>query len=367
MDSTELHYVNYDPEELWNRIHQTYLSEGGDILYPGNEKEILLRAVQAVCVAILGRVDNALRQATRKYAQDEFLDLYGEERGCPRIEATAATATVEITFRATGTAQTIEAGTELTADGIMLYHLTEDIEASGAAETIETTIECSEAGAAGNALANGTQMQFMQGNGAVLSVYATSNATGGQDREDEEAYRERIGTHGLTTNTTGPSGAYEAAAEAVSTLVLDAKALNDGDDEVGIYLVLEDGADSETILAEVEAALSPTTVRPLNDHVEAHLADEVEYILRPKVYYPSSANLDGTIDEAVEEYQDWQDHTIGRAFNPDKLTATLYQLGATRVQYAPGDGIDGGGAVYTEIAAREHCVGTITPELVVTT
>lgn len=367
MDSTELHFINYDPEVLWNRIHDTYIDKGGDILYPGNEKEILLRAVEAIGVAIFAKVDNALRQATRKYSVREYLDLYGEEHDCPRIEAKAAKAAVRITFVPSGVALTIAAGTELTADGVVLYHLTEDVEQTGAEQIVETTIECSTAGAIGNGLTEGTQMQFIQPNGAVSSIYTTSNATGGQDREEQEAFRERIGKHGLTSNTAGPSGPYEAGAEAVSSLILDAKALNDDAGNVGIYLILGEGADSTALIDAVTEALSPTTVRPLNDHVQVHLAEETAYTLRPTIYYPSSANLADAISTAISEYKDWQDHTIGRAFNPDKLMAALYQLGATRVQYQSDDGIDGEGAVYTEIEERAHCVGTITPELVVTT
>ena len=124
-------------------------------------------------------------------------------------------------------------------------------------------------------------------------------------------------------------------------------------------------ADSEALIAAVEAALSATDVRPLTDLVSVDLADEVEYTLHCKVWYPAGLNIATAIETAKDDYQKWQDDTIGRAFNPDKLTASLYMLGATRVQYQDGDGIDGGGATYTEIEPREHCVGTIELELVV--
>lgn len=365
MDTSELHYVNCDPEAIWDKMQETYIAEGGDVLYPGDEKEILLRAVQAISVAILACVDNGLRQSTRRYSQGEFLDLYGEEHHCPRIEATKAKATVEITFEATGVAKTIPAQTELTADGVFLYHLTEDVTQTGAAQTVQAEIECSTAGAVGNGLTSGTQMQFIQSEDAVLSIYTTTAATGGQDREEQEAFRERIGEHGVVTNVAGPSGPYEAMAEAVSSLILDAKALNDDEGDVGIYLILASGASSSAIIQAVEDALSPRDKRPLNDHVEVHLATEVAYTLHPTIYYPSSENLADAITATIAEYKDWQDHTIGRAFNPDKLTAALFQLGVTRVQYASSDGISGAGAVYTEIAQRSHCVGTITPEVVI--
>ena len=58
MDTNGTHYIHYDPDTIWELIIGTYIAEGGDILYPGDEKEILLRAVQALLEAkrLSGRV-----------------------------------------------------------------------------------------------------------------------------------------------------------------------------------------------------------------------------------------------------------------------------------------------------------------------
>ena len=48
MDNTELHYLTYDPEAIWDEMHDAYIEAGGEALYPGDEKEMLLRSVQAV-------------------------------------------------------------------------------------------------------------------------------------------------------------------------------------------------------------------------------------------------------------------------------------------------------------------------------
>ena len=102
MDNTELHYLTYDPDEIWDQMIENYVEAGGDILYPGDEKEMLLRSVQADIVQIFAGVDNALRMATLRYAVGPYLDVIGELRSCARIEASAATATVTITTNATG-------------------------------------------------------------------------------------------------------------------------------------------------------------------------------------------------------------------------------------------------------------------------
>ena len=62
MDDTELHYVTYDPKAIWLDMMMAYIEAGGDILYPGDEKEMLLRSVLADVVQVLANVDNALRK-----------------------------------------------------------------------------------------------------------------------------------------------------------------------------------------------------------------------------------------------------------------------------------------------------------------
>ena len=136
----ENHYLAYDPEELWKEMIVAYVEAGGDILYPGDEKEMLLRGVQAIVTQVFAGVDAALRMDTLRYAVGEYLDIYGEKRNCIRIPAEAATCTVEIKFRASGTAKTLAAGTALTADGEHLYLLTEAVEQTGYEQTINAEV-----------------------------------------------------------------------------------------------------------------------------------------------------------------------------------------------------------------------------------
>lgn len=361
MDETELRYVDYDAEKTWDEMMRVYIEQGGDVLYPGDEKEILLRSVLAIATAIMAKVDSALRMDTLTYATGDYLKEYGLKRNCQYIEAVAAEAKVEITFRATGVARTLPAGTELTEDGAVIYTLKEDVYQTGTAQVVETEIVCQEAGVIGNGLNEGAQMQFVENNEAVISCIVTETASGGVDAEDEEVYRERIRNFGLASVTTGPEQLYESQTMAVSSQIVDARALNDGGGEVGIYLILQDGADEGAIINSVTQALSAVTTRPLTDHVVVHLAGEKEYALNVKVWYSQYAGIGEDVTNAIAEYQAWQDNRIGRPFNPDKLIAMLYQAGCDRVQYLEGSGMDGAEAPeYTEIGQDEHCKGTIT-------
>lgn len=359
-NDNEVHYLTYDPEELWIAMIVAYVEAGGDVLYPGDEKEILLRGVQAILVQSFAGVDNALRMDTLRYALRDYLNLYGEKRNCYRIEATAATATIEIQFRATGEGKTIEKDTALVAeDGEMMYLLLEDVVQTGYAQTVTAQVICSRTGSVGNGLLAGMQMQFLAPQDAVVSVYCTESAAGGQDEEDDETYRERIERYGLTNITTGPEVQYESAAMDVTSEILDANAINGGGGVVNVYLLLASDNGADAIIDAVKAKLNAQETRPLTDSVNVERAKALPYTLNVQYSTSTGSSADKAIAAAVDEYKAWQDETIGRAFNPDRLMASLYQAGAVRVIWGDGSNFNGGNVEYTEISDDSHCSGTI--------
>lgn len=361
MENTGIHYLTYDPEAIWDEMIATYVEEGGDVLYGGDEKEILLRGVQAIIVQMFAGVDNALRMATLRYATGDYLKILGESRDCEYIEAAAARGTVKITFRASSTALTIPAGAAMTADGERYFALADDVYQSGYAQEVSAEIVCTEPGAIGNGLGVGTAMQFTTTYPAVTGITVTQETSGGMDAEDEEIYRERIRQSGLTSITTGPESQYEAITKAVSSEIIDASAMMLSPGVVGVYLLLKDGAASGAIIDQVRSALSAKDVRPLTDTVDVALCGTKRYTLN--MGYQTGENADtqthNAIASAVEEYTAWQNNTIGRPFNPDRLVALMYQAGCTRVVFQEGSVFDGGAVVYTEIPPDTRVTGEI--------
>mgnify|MGYP003571269337 CR=1 FL=1 len=361
MDSTELHYLTYDPDEIWDEMTKTYIEEGGDILYPGDEKEMLLRAVLADIVLVFAGVDNALRMQTLRYAVGTYLDVVGENRDCERIEASAATATVKITTKATGSPSVMAAGTKMTADGEIFYLLQEDVTLSGYQESIIASVIADRTGSVGNGLLTGMEMGLSIPNDAIDNIIVTTDAVGGNEKEEDEVYRERIRTSGLATVLTGPERQYEEKAKAVSSVIVDAKAVNLTDGTVGVYLILSTETGAAALIESVKDALSPVNVRPLTDTVYVYEATDIPYTLNVEVKSDGSSSVTAAIADAVAEYQEWQDSTIGLAFNPDRLMAAIYQAGATRVTWGEGSCFDTSGAVeYTEIGRTQRCKGIIT-------
>lgn len=366
MQDTGIHYVEYDAGVLWQKMLEAYVEAGGDILYPGSEKEILLRAVQLIIILQLAEIDGGLRQALLRYAIDDKLKEYGENRRCPYISATKATATVTITFRASGATQTIRAGEPVTADGVMLYTLDDDVEDTGTARTVTARVTCSKAGAAGNGLLAGTQMQFLLQHNGVTSVVCATDAKNGQDDEDQEKYRERIRTKEMSSVTTGTTESYRSAAMAVSSVIVDAKAMRDEhtDGLVRVYLLLSDNTGASAIIAAVADALSDRSVRPLTDNRTVELATAVPYSLSVHYEAPDDAAISNDVAEAIQNYLTWQNGCIGRAFDPDMLKTYMHEAGARHVVFDASSRFNGSASiVYTQIGNNEVCSGTVMAEV----
>ena len=360
MDSTELHYVTYDPEAIWKEMMLAYITAGGDVLYPGDEKEMLLRSVQADIVQVFAGVDNALRMQTLRYAVGDYLDIIGEKRGCTRIQAAAARATVSITTNVTGKSSTLAAGTAMTADGEVFYLLVDALTLNGYEQTMTAEVIADRTGSAGNGLKAGTEMSLADVSSGVNSIVVTVAAAGGNEAEDDDTYRERIRAYALARVGTGPARQYETIAKTVSSDILDAKAINAGAGNVVVYLLLSTQTGADGILKSVEEALSAEDVRPLTDHVTVQQATDIPYALKVKYSCDNASQTNAAISAAVKDYQEWQDNTIGQAFNPDRLMAMLYQAGATRVIWDTGSAFNGGSVTYTEIAENKRCKGEIT-------
>ena len=365
MDDSELHYLTYDPDEIMTEMMLAYADAGGSVIRAGDEKEMLLRGVQNTLMLAFAGIDNALRMATLRYAVGPYIDVIGENRDCYRIQATKATSKIAITTDATGETVTIPAGSSLTEDGMILYETDEDIVLPGTAGTVNGTITAVQAGAKSNSLLSGADMQFLVTFNGVLTVTCTENAKGGQDREDDVTYKNRLRVYGLAAVTTGPSESYERIALGTSSDIIDAKAIHGDDLDVEIYLILKEGAVASTIKAEVLAACSPKSERPLSDNLIVDTAEDLPYTLNVKYSGVDTTNLAEAVAAAVAKYQDWQDNVIGQVFNPDILKSYLYNAGCTQVVFGSGSvGVDGNAPARVVIDPDQRCKGTITTAVI---
>ncbi len=362
----DLHYLTYDPEAMWREIHLAYLGQGGDPLYPGDEKEMLLRGAMAILAQCYAAADHAARMQTLRYATGEYLDLIGEKRGIERIAAVAATGKINITIKPGAAGHVLAAGT-LYTDGARTYQLSEGIAVPAGTENVTVSADstCTEAGSVGNALMAGTLLYPIQQDAKAISVIVTETTRGGLEEEADEAYRERIRTGGFYGATTGPAGAYESRAEAVSASIVDAKARRAEAGEVEVSLLLEEGLTEEEetqIQSDVLEALNGESARPIADTVTVRKAEEVPYELN--ILYEaegaSTENMAILLAQAADAYKAWQEGAVGRPFDPYRLLAALYTAGATRAEWDEASNLNSGEVARTAMEAYQCLKGTIT-------
>ena len=358
MNNSEVHYITYDPDAIWEAIVAEYQAQGGDTLYPGDEKEMLLRGVQAAFVQALAGVDTALRMDTLRYAVGEYLDIYGEKRNCRRTDATYAQIRVHWSQDAAGET-IIPEGTLVTPDGVIYYALDGAIDLTGGTSG-DVTATCEDAGTDGNCVAaTGTPLNFsadVDGTGDVVTLTGYLTAAG-TDAEDDDTYRERIRTYGLSAVTTGTKASYESAARSANIAIRDALCKQtyayydtsahqwveyDPDSQtvtqyatracVGLYLAYNpDEITEANAIQAARAEVNDPSKKPLTDLIFVHSGTVANYQINVTIGH--TGDISEAVAAAVEEYQAWQDYSFTGEWNAERLTALLYQAGAESLTY----------------------------------
>ena len=62
-------YMSVDADEMWEQIMTAYVEAGGDILYPGDEKEMVLRVLQSMLLNEAAKTESAIKMTTLRYAE----------------------------------------------------------------------------------------------------------------------------------------------------------------------------------------------------------------------------------------------------------------------------------------------------------
>jgi phage-related baseplate assembly protein len=368
--SETIHYLSYEPDSMWEAMMEAYQQAGGELLFPGDEKELLLRSVQAVLISAYAAHDTCAKQRTLRFATGAYLDLLGENKGVPRIAAAHASADAQVTLYGVGTL-TLPKDTLFTQDGSIFYATqnTVIVASSGGEVSTTVTLVCTEGGVLGNGIPEGMELTPVTVSRDVVSAVLLTQTSGGREAEDDEAYRERIRFASLRTATTGPKLAYEAKAKAVSTAILDASAA-ENETAVAVWLLFDAGAGEEernSIMVAVLEALNAETERPLTDLVTVAQGEAVPYAIVGTYRLPENAADDVAVAVAAASaaYKLEQESKLGKPFDPYVLMAKLYGAGATRVVFDGASHVDGEPLDYTEILESQYMSGsiTLTPEV----
>ncbi len=153
--------------------------------------------------------------------------------------------------------------------------------------------------------------------------------------EEDDDFRFRITLAPEGYSTAGPEGAYLYYALSADSDVASATALSPHPAEVEIYILsrAEGGIASPELIAAVEAALTPDSVRPIGDRVSVQSATITEYaIVASLTTYdgPDASVVLATAQAQIERFVA-ESRKIGRDITLSGINAALFVGGTQKV------------------------------------
>lgn len=284
-------------------------------------------------------IDDLANQNLLYYATGNNLDAMGELVGVKRLDAAAATCTVEITLSAAREKTTIiNQGTRVNAGDNVNFAL-DDAVIFLAGETVKTAkATCLETGETGNGYAAGELKNIVDPQPFLLKIVNTTATEGGADIETDDSYRARIQQAPESFSVAGSAGAYEFFTKEVSTLITDVKVISENPGEVTIWALLEGGEiPGKEMLDAISNHLNADNIRPLTDKVIVKPPTEIKYNINVRYWIArsqqtSAVAIQAAAEKAVEDYISWQRAKLGRDINPTELYFKLRSAGVKRAE-----------------------------------
>ena len=222
---SELKFIETDAGQVYNTILSDLENGVNEPLYPGDERRIFGESLAQVVVSVYNSVNDACRQKMLRYARNSVLDALGENRDTPRLDPTFATTTLRFGIgEALASNIIIPAGLRVTGDYVHYFITDATVVLYAGSLYVEVTATAENGGTEYNDIAMGEISQIVDVSDVPLIDYVTNvEATaGGGDREEDEAYRERIREAENRLSTAGPAKAYKYWAMSANPRVTDA-------------------------------------------------------------------------------------------------------------------------------------------------
>lgn len=340
----DVNFTEIDAGKLKDEFLSRMEVATGEALYPGDERRIFAEGVAYAMALFVSSTNESCKARLLKYASGYALDALGERVGCTRLKPMPARTRLKFSLAAVRSIATIiPAGTRCTADNVILWATDVSCAIPAGELTTEVSTTATVGGSKTNGIPVGTVQTFVDDVPFVAGVVNLTESAGGDDGEPypialdtdngddgsgDDRYRERITLAPSAYSATGTAAGYEYYARSASSAVDSVKVMsNQAAGSVDIYICESDGADpSEETLEKVRSVVTADDVKALGDKVSVHAPVPVPYAI-DIVYYCTQATLSETIQAiegvngAIAKYRKWQDSSIGRDINPDRLRA----------------------------------------------
>lgn len=341
----DLQIIEINPEQDEKDAVALFEKETGKPLYPAQSERISISIFNNLFNLFKIQVNEAFKNLLLPYAKGIFLDIIGALLGCPRLKASQAVCIVLIKlYEAFSFDKVIPAGTEIeTKDGEYIFTTDEDVTIKAGELSAEVGVTSVLAGSALN-YKKDEITNLIQNYEYVESVTNITDAEGGSDDENDDAYRERLYIAAEKSSTAGPELAYKyyamSADKTITDVQVECKQDNasitynettyteqDGSIDndkinaqidyatgtfiinlkeqsislnvtippcarVDIYALTESGTPSETIINKIYNEVNAEDRRPLSDYVVVSGAEENTYKIKAVVIIEKDAIYD---------------------------------------------------------------------------
>lgn len=337
------HSVVY--EEMVQQFKNKYYEIRGVIpdIESGSDVDICLHVMSQNVYQALAYLDQAAKMNLLKYSMEGYLDNLGALRGVTRVEASPSICIIRFTLNeAQNFDVEIPSGTGIkTENQEWIWYTDESIKIPSGELYGEVQAICSTVGKQTNDISIG-QINTLVNNIAYVSHAENITDTGaGADIQNDDVFRERIYLRPTSYSVAGPEDAYKywtlsysAAIDHCIVMTHDhnyTETFRPEPGEVYIYVSLTDESEpTEDFLNGLKDFLDDDTKRPLTDwvHVRA-LQKEIFDIDFTYYYLENSAYtteyIPNIVQDAVDQYVEWQTEQLGRDINPQKLISFLLQ------------------------------------------
>ena len=365
-------FVNETFDSIETRMIAEWEERTGRTMLPASPERVIVGWVASAIAQIYEKINFAANQNLLSDATGEYLDALAELYGdFPRLEPLPAYTLMTFSLdSAAGSDITIPAGTMVSDESGNIVFETTYAATIPAGQTSKTGVyvRCTQTGTIGNGYASGQINRFYGGYAGVDSCINTATTQGGRDEMTDEAYRAYLKEQLSGFSAAGSKRAYEYIAKKANDRVIDVCVASPDAGEVVIYALQNadsPGPATSSVKAQILAACSADTVRPLTDTVSVADPDPVNYGVQITYYIrsdapQSSAEIGSIVSGVVAEYVRWQGSKLGRDVNPSKLSQMIMDTGVIArvdmtypVYAALSDGSDGSTPEYA------YCTGII--------
>jgi len=300
---------------------------------------LLLSALVYEIAVLKNDINYTANQNLLAFTQGEALDRLGELVGVYRLPAQPARTTLRFYIDEVKNFDiVIPAGTKATPDQLIFFETIEEAVISAGETYVDVEAICETEGTIGNGFLPGQINMLATPIPYITAVENVTVSMYGTDIESDEHLRERIRL-APEKGANGTEWAYAYHTKTAHTEIEDVSVFTPGPGIVKIVFTLKDGRlPTSDIIEKVKEYIYHPKRKGLTDFVVIgapqivnYNIDLTYYIL--KDYQPLVSQTQEQVNQAVQEYIDWQKTKIGRDILPEELISRLKAItGVYRVE-----------------------------------